>query len=1122
MRFSQPMFLALSFVSTLTLLGQDLGTQAWQLKQRGEPHGARELLENAVKNSGESIAAWKAYAEFLDRHGDIGARKAYEKFHSLSSSNDEKQLIARRLVILDLLANDQSMAANHLELYRAAGGPSIALPKAVDKAIYSEGSYIEIPGQLRSFARMAALSPDLAPEDLLPALARNVVTNGYQAASSNESLEPTEYMKLIVRYLTQTRDITKLAGEKKMLQIDQCDSAMTGDLLKLIGYRMRGGCGAEVVLETVNAMRAFITIDSGFPLAELEQALRTNRPFSMDLHPVKVPVLYAPPYWQPAKDKQNQEFIDAFLSDPQLCRLYLGLSKLDRETSERLRKAVPVQRLKSVAHVLDFFGGMYYIENGKAVVPGAPKSEAVWAELVGAPVTNPEKFFENLTTKDDGWLASYFDSLLRVASPAIRDYLTDPARMRRFYSAVKGRVTSPGPARPVFRANTDLLLLTTRLRMDTNGKPHMPGAVETWRELFLKHPHGKYDGKLTKAAVGWKDVDDVLEAMFALCRKAVENEPLKMFMALSDINRNRTKPLSKEVVDRMVKEYRAHGPQYSVLNESSALTDATAFAYLDAIQSISAIRDQGLRSDAAGTMQALAASWQIFVRQGSITEAKADGALKAIVDPYLKAKSQKEIFEAAAGGVRLLLAAAEAIGNPQDRFVDLLTGTLKTPDTETQTQLQQQMIRVLDAQKLISLEHLLVLADHLEAVGKGTKLDLTIVNRVGTRLSEVQLPRAGLSGVERNSLLFGYWTEKHVESQRKLNLRASTERAGADAAKLADIRASLLPILRDTLVGMVYAHYAPPGGQVIFTNPVFVRSHDFIGLQGSIATWKSTEVAGTGWPASAGGRLVGSLSGLPYAIAEAEQNFLIPTREQALIWGDLVPQMMQAAKIPRWWSVSPVAMHYVALQMRNADTLLAESVLDETTRNQLGAILLQYAAPARAHRVLQYLAEGRLLEARENVTPAESYSISRNFIAKNLSYSSALADEIRRISKEHGELVTPQKISQSFGTPKPTLTNSYRPELLELRTFPTLMGYSSRILAESWESNLLYYATLADEMYMMPSQLNLSVPEWTKLTVEKIFATHLEDWPALLRSLRLVGIEARTKNRQAVAAGAGN
>ncbi len=101
------------------------------------------------------------------------------------------------------------------------------------------------------------------------------------------------------------------------------------------------------------------------------------------------------------------------------------------------------------------------------------------------------------------------------------------------------------------------------------------------------------------------------------------------------------------------------------------------------------------------------------------------------------------------------------------------------------------------------------------------------------------------------------------------------------------------------------------------------------------------------------------------------------------------------------------------------------------------------------------------------------------------------------------------------------MSNSYTPELLNLRTFPTLMGYSSRIMAESWESNLLYYAAIADQMHVPPSQLNILVPAWTQQTVEHIFATHLEDWPALLRSLRMVGDDAVRKNRKAAVAAGG-
>jgi hypothetical protein len=73
------------------------------------------------------------------------------------------------------------------------------------------------------------------------------------------------------------------------------------------------------------------------------------------------------------------------------------------------------------------------------------------------------------------------------------------------------------------------------------------------------------------------------------------------------------------------------------------------------------------------------------------------------------------------------------------------------------------------------------------------------------------------------------------------------------------------------------------------------------------------------------------------------------------------------------------------------------------------------------------------------------------------------------------------------------------------------MGYSSRIMAESWESNTLYWAALADELSLRPAQLNLRIPDWTRQLVEHIFASHLEDWPALLKSLRQVGDNVRSQ-----------
>ena len=204
-----------------------------------------------------------------------------------------------------------------------------------------------------------------------------------------------------------------------------------------------------------------------------------------------------------------------------------------------------------------------------AVTQGGPRAVPTWTELVGIGPDHGAEFLDKLVAKDDGWLCSLFDSLARIRGP-VRDYLTDPVRMKRFYTAVRGRVTSPGPARPVFRANSDMMLLTTRLQMTTDGKPRIPGGLEVWRTLFTRDPQGKYDGKLTRLAATWKESDDVLEALFALSRKQVENEPLKIFMAISDVDRNRPEPLG--LADRRPPDPRfsPDGPPVSRLQRIAA------------------------------------------------------------------------------------------------------------------------------------------------------------------------------------------------------------------------------------------------------------------------------------------------------------------------------------------------------------------------------------------------------------------------------------------------------------------------------------------------------------------------------------------------------------------------
>jgi hypothetical protein len=198
--------------------------------------------------------------------------------------------------------------------------------------------------------------------------------------------------------------------------------------------------------------------------------------------------------------------------------------------------------------------------------------------------------------------------------------------------------------------------------------------------------------------------------------------------------------------------------------------------------------------------------------------------------------------------------------------------------------------------------------------------------------------------------------------------------------------------------------------------------------------------------------------------------------------------------------------------------LIAESKLDPRLEAKVLEALRQRVSPSRLWLVESRLTAGETASAIDVLTPAEYFDLALAFADGDSAYGDPFLSEIRRLRDEMPERFSAERISSTFGIPHPALAESYRPELLRLPLFPTMMGYSSRALAESWESTNLYWAALADEAHLEPADLNLRIPEWTQQSIERIFATHLEDWPALLRSMRIVGDRYREQAQRAAAA----
>ena len=187
---------------------------------------------------------------------------------------------------------------------------------------------VTIPGPLRSFLRMAAISQKVSPEEVLPLLARNVVVSGYQGG------KPSEFLILLNWYLDQARELLALAGPEGVIHVSNCDEAKP--LLAILGYRLKESCGPNAALETANGDRAFLTIDSGFPLAELEETLRGGKPFIDPFPSSRVPVLFAPNDWtaneKNDKNARKRDVVDSLLRNPGVARLYWAMARIDTET----------------------------------------------------------------------------------------------------------------------------------------------------------------------------------------------------------------------------------------------------------------------------------------------------------------------------------------------------------------------------------------------------------------------------------------------------------------------------------------------------------------------------------------------------------------------------------------------------------------------------------------------------------------------------------------------------------------------------------------------------------------------------------------------------------------------
>jgi len=966
---------------------------------------------------------------------------------------------------------------------------------------------VTIPGPLRSFQRMAGISQKVPSKEVLPLLARNVFVEGYQNG------RPTEFLILVDRYMHQARELQALASSNGSIRVD-CDHA--GALLQILGYRLRGGCGQKsTFLATSDTERAFLTIDSGFPLADLEEDLRKNVPFSYPFPTSKVPVLLSESDWVGlgnGKEKGGGNLIDVLLHDQSIARLYWAFAKNDGETRIALQRSPGLRRLLPYGSVLDFYGSQICIRSGQVQLPGGKSAEPAWKDLVGASPASPGDFVVHLLEKDNGWLAVYFDALARI-DPAQQAHFTQAPRLKHLYEAFRPSASDEYSARAVFRRATPLLVLFTRMQWEQNGDPHVPGDLNAWKEILAQKTNIKTVHDWGKRARRWDRPEQLLEAMVAFSHLQTEGGPLALYLMLSELDQVRPpeRRLSAPTVRVLADKYSQRYWWYLIFSEFPELNDQSMTRFVNVADSIYGISHLPLRGNTLGIFQAEIGLWQILARQGEIPKNQMNESWQRIVNAFTGISSSTQLLDAAHASLgELSLVTTGKRNRSQDEIVELLAGPAQSSSDgrHMHAEMAGRIHAVLDDQRLVSLDTLFALSDGMRQMENGAAVGGRLVP-LAEDLHGFEMPQQIFTRNEKIEWAPTIYSSRHAELQIRTDL-TKVLKSPATHTQLEIARGQLAPFVRDTLVGLNYAYYEPPGAQILHNNPLFVRSHDFSGFSiiGAERPWQTPELFGIGTPAGGGAYLIGSLADLPYALAMTEEDFIAPENVQALIWKEVVPHLLVSATLPRWWNVSTEELHAAALYQRSGEELLTASLENKGLRSNVLLILSERMSPQRLEQTELALGSG----AAPRLLPADTFYLASEFRKR-------FPDEdVVSVGPANGELehlrkrstkINAERLSKDFGTPHPALAQTYSLELLSVKPFPASGGDASRLFGECWDSTNLYWARLADEMGYSPVMLNRLAPELTRRMVAKIFATDLEDWSAIQRAMQETGEEFR-------------
>src|SRR5277367_2250509 len=136
--------------------------------------------------------------------------------------------------------------------------------------------------------------------------------------------------------------------------------------------------------------------------------------------------------------------------------------------------------------------------------------------------------------------------------------------------------------------------------------------------------------------------------MVSLSRIETDSGPLQIYLMLSELDSARSPQnrLSDGTVRLLASKFSQFSNWYPVFAEFPELNDTSITRFVQVADAIDGISNQSLRGNALGSFQANIGLWQIMARQGEIPTASMNTSWQGTVEPFAKASSSTQLFDA--------------------------------------------------------------------------------------------------------------------------------------------------------------------------------------------------------------------------------------------------------------------------------------------------------------------------------------------------------------------------------------------------------------------------------------------------------------------------------------------